>query len=268
MDAPGTSPWRRSSRPLVIAHRGQSAEVPANTLESFARAIDLGAEVIEADVQMSRDDRLVMLHGRLGESTDASGVAADLTWDELRRLDAGAHFGPAFAGLQVPSLEEVLDLARDRHVPVCIDVKGATPSDASATAMAVAELIRSRAGTDRTLVNCFHYEAFGAARRILPEIDVVPDVTSEVSTDPTATVALARALGAPITMHDAALPAATVAALHAAGVAVWVWDVTDDESIARSVSQGVDGILGKDVAAVVKVLDRLCPPVDATPAET
>ena len=66
-------------------------------------------------------------------------------------------------------------------------------------------------------------------------------------------------------MHDAALPGSTVAALHEAGVAVWVWDVTDDESIARSVSHGVDGILGKDVAAVVKVLDRLCPPVDATP---
>ena len=63
-------------------------------------------------------------------------------------------------------------------------------------------------------------------------------------------------------------PEPTVAALHEAGVAVWVWDVTDDESIARSVSQGVDGILGKDVAAVVKVLDRLCPRVDATPAET
>ncbi len=67
MDNTGTNPWRRSSRPIVIAHRGQSSEVPANTLASFARAIDLGAEVIEADVQMSRDDRLVMLHGRLEE---------------------------------------------------------------------------------------------------------------------------------------------------------------------------------------------------------
>ena len=52
-----------------------------------------------------------------------------------------------FAGLRIPSLEAVLDLADDRHVPVCIDVKGATPSDAAATAVAVAELIRSRAGS-------------------------------------------------------------------------------------------------------------------------
>lgn len=67
-------------------------------------------------------------------------------------------------------------------------------------------------------------------------------------------------------MHEAALPASTVSELHRADVAVWVWGVTDEESIARSVSQGVDGILGKDVAALVSVLDRLCPRVDPTSA--
>ncbi len=268
MNDPAINPWRRSSRPLVIAHRGQSAHVPENTLDSFARAIDLGAELIEGDVQMSRDGRLAMMHGNLEQSTNGSGTAAEFTWDQLQRLDAGAWFGPEFAGLRIPSLEAVLDLASDRHVPVCIDVKGATSSDATAAAVAVAELIRSRGDADRTLINCFHYEAFPAARRILPGIDVVPDVTSELSTDPVATVELARALGAPVTMHHAAMPPSTVSALQAAGVAVWVWGVTDEESIARSVSQGVDGILSKDVAAVVKVLDRLRPRVDPTPAST
>ena len=145
-------------------------------------------------------------------------------------------------------------------------MKGATSSDATAAAVAVAELIRSRADADRTLINCFHYEAFPAARGILPGIDVVPDVTSEMSADPIATVELARALGAPVTMHHADMPASTISALHKAGVAVWVWGVTGEDSIARSVSQGVDGILGQDVAAVVKVLDRLCPRVDPSPA--
>ena len=67
-------------------------------------------------------------------------------------------------------------------------------------------------------------------------------------------------------MHEAVIPDATVSALHAAGFAVWVWaDVTNDESVARSVSQGVDGILGKDVATVVRVVDRLCPRLDSSP---
>jgi glycerophosphoryl diester phosphodiesterase len=80
-----------------------------------------------------------------------------------------------------------------------------------------------------------------------------------MSADPVATVELAMALGAQVTMHHADVPGATVAALHEAGVAVWVWGVTDDGSIARSVDQGVDGILGDDVAAVVAVVDRLRP---------
>lgn len=268
VDGPETNPWRRNWRPLVIAHRGQSADVPENTLDSFTRAIDLGAELIEGDVQLSRDGRLAMMHGTLEQSTNGSGYAGDFTWDQLQQLDAGGSFGPEFAGLRIPSLESVLDLARDRDVPVCIDVKGATAGEAAATATAVTELVRSRAEAHRALINCFHYDAFAAVRRILPGIDVVPDITSEMSADPDATVELARSLRASITMHHADMPASTVSSLQAAGFAVWVWGVTDEESIARSVSQGVDGILSQDVTPVVNVLDRLRPRVDPTPAET
>ena len=92
-----------AARPLVIAHRGQSAQGPENTLDSFARAIDLGAEVIEGDVQMSRDGRLAMMHGTLENRQTEAGYAGDLTWDQLQRLDAGASFGPEFAGLRIPA---------------------------------------------------------------------------------------------------------------------------------------------------------------------
>lgn len=267
MDGPETNPWRRTSRPLVIAHRGQSADVPENTLASFARAVDLGAELIEADVQSSRDGHLAMMHGTLEQTTNGYGYTRDFTWEELQRLDAGSWLGPGFAGLRIPGLGSVLDLARDRDVPVCIDVKGATASDAISTATAVAELIRSRAETHRTLINSFHYDALAAARRILPGIDVVPDITSELSEDPDATVELARAVGASITMHHAALPTATVSALHDAGFAVWVWSATDEEAINRAVGQGVDGILSQDVPPLVQVLDRLRPRADPIPAE-
>jgi len=268
VDGPETNPWRRRWRPLAIAHRGQSADVPENTLDSFNRAVDLGAELIEGDVQSSRDGHLAMMHGTLEQSTNGKGYAGDFTWEELQRLDAGAWLGRSFEGLRIPSLESVLDLARDRDVPVCIDVKGATASDAIATTTAVTELVRSRAEAHRTLINCFHYDAFAAARRILPGIDVVPDITSELSEDPDATVELAQSLGASITMHHASMPTATVSSLQAAGFAVWVWGVTDEESITRSVAQGVDGILSQDLAPLLNVLDRLRPRFDPAPAET
>jgi glycerophosphoryl diester phosphodiesterase len=56
------NPWLRAERPLVIAHRGHSIEVPENTLEAYRRAIELGAEMIECDVNMTRDGELVMIH--------------------------------------------------------------------------------------------------------------------------------------------------------------------------------------------------------------
>jgi glycerophosphoryl diester phosphodiesterase len=253
------NPWRRSGRPLVVAHRGDSAHVPENTLDSFARAVELGAEMIEGDVQLSRDGRMAMMHGTLEQSTDGIGYAGDFTWEELQRLDAGSFLGAGFAGLRIPSLEAVLDLADDLGVPVCVDVKGATPAAATAAAVAVAQLVRSRGAEDRTVLNCFDYEAFPAARQILPGIVVVPDIAVDMSPDATATVQVARSLGAPIAMLRDDAPATTVSALHEAGVAVWVWGVTDEASITRSVSQGVDGILGKDVRALVEVLDRLRP---------
>jgi glycerophosphoryl diester phosphodiesterase len=263
VDSREINPWRRQGwRPLVAAHRGQSAQVPENTLDSFARAIELGAEMIECDVQLSNDGRLVMMHGTLEQSTNGSGHARDFSWDELQRLDAGGFFGPEFAGLRIPSLESVLELASDKGVPVCVDIKAATATDAIDTVRAVAELVGSRAVEDRTVLNSFHYDALRAARRVLPGIVVVPDVTPEVSEDPIAAVQLARSLEALITMHHHDIPTATVSALHDAGVAVWVWGVTDEASIARSVSQGVDAILSQDVAAVVEVLDRLRPLAD------
>jgi glycerophosphoryl diester phosphodiesterase len=263
VDGPETNPWRRAWRPLVIAHRGQSAEVPENTLSSFTRAVELGAEIVEGDVQRSRDGRLVMMHGTLEQSTNGNGVAGDFSWDELQGLDAGGWLGPAFAGLRIPSLEAVLDLAGDLGVQVCIDVKGATPDEAAATAVAVAELVRGRGrgATERMLLNSFHYAAFEAARHVLPDLEAIPDITAETSEDPGATVALARSLGARITMHHADMPGSTVAALHDAGIAVWVWSATGEAKLARSISDGVDGILGQDVGAVLDVVDRLRPGV-------
>lgn len=259
MDVVEMNPWRRS-RPLAVAHRGQSASVPDNTLESFARAIELGAEMIEGDVQMSRDGHLAMMHdATIERTTNGTGRVADLRWDELQRLDASGQFGAEFPGLRIPSLDAVLELADSKRVPVCVDVKAGSTVEAIATATAVADLIRRRAAADRVVLNSFHYDAFAAAKRVLPELQVVPDISSEVSDDPPATVRLARSLAALITMNHADLPTETVALLHDAGVAVWVWGVTGEASVARSVEQGVDGILGQDISTIVKVLDRLCP---------
>ncbi len=82
-------------KPLVIAHRGFSAAAPENTLAAFRKAADAGADGIELDVHVSKDDRLVVCHDeKLDRTTDGRGLIAEHTWEELSRLDAGRRFEP------------------------------------------------------------------------------------------------------------------------------------------------------------------------------
>jgi len=95
-------------RPLVIAHRGESATAPEQTLVAFELAAELGADMIEADVRRTPDGRLVLLHDALlDRTTDGRGPLSALSFDELRQLDAGSWFSPRFAGERIPLLDEL-----------------------------------------------------------------------------------------------------------------------------------------------------------------
>ena len=115
-------------KPLVIAHRGDSAAAPENTLAAFTAAIDAGADGIELDVHPTRDGALAVHHDYyLDRTTDGAGLVSDHTLAELRALDAGAWFDERFVGERIPTLEEVLSLAAGR-VRLEIELKGATLS--------------------------------------------------------------------------------------------------------------------------------------------
>ncbi len=114
---------------LVIGHRGAAAHAPENTLASFRKALELGADMIELDVHLSSDGELVVIHDdTLERTTDGSGPVSSRTLAELRELDAGG-------GETVPALKEVIELVGGR-CGVDIELKG--PGTAGPTA----ELLR------------------------------------------------------------------------------------------------------------------------------
>ena len=121
----GTAWGASPDRPTPIAHRGLLRDAPENTLAAFGACIDLGLG-FELDVRRTRDGTLVVLHDEsVDRTTDGTGRVADLTLAQVRRLDAGRWFDPAFAGQRVPALDEVFALLRDRKpaVPVAVDLK-------------------------------------------------------------------------------------------------------------------------------------------------
>src|SRR5438552_15029317 len=110
-------------RMLLAGHRGNPDECPENTLASFNSAIELGVDLIECDVHRPEDGGLPVIHDHLlDRTTNGSGLVRDHTMAELKRFDAGRWKDPRFKGERIPSLDEVLAVAKGQ-VGVTIEIK-------------------------------------------------------------------------------------------------------------------------------------------------
>ena len=98
--------------PWIIGHRGYPYKYPENTLAAFQAAVAAGVAMIELDVMLSRDRKLVVIHDdTLERTTNGHGAVRNYTLEELKKLDAGSWFDARFADQRLPELSEVLDLA-------------------------------------------------------------------------------------------------------------------------------------------------------------
>src|SRR2546421_7124755 len=121
--AKGLAAKLRSGRILLGGHRGNADEYPENTLASFRSAIELGVDLIECDVHRSEDGGLPVIHDHLlDRTTSGSGLVRDHTMAELKRFDAGSWKDARHKDERIPSIEEVLALAKG-NVGVAIEIK-------------------------------------------------------------------------------------------------------------------------------------------------
>jgi len=158
-------------RPLSFAHRGASREAPQNTLAAFLRAADLGADGVELDVQLSKDGELVVIHDFcLEATTDGSGPVRAWTLAELKKLDAGSWFAPAFAGQRIPSLQEVMEAVGQRLL-LNIELKTTGLRD-DGLAAAVARAIEENRLLERVVVSSFNPVAVWRIKKLNPAIPV------------------------------------------------------------------------------------------------
>ena len=109
---------------LNIAHRGFSGMYPENTMLAFREAMKAGCHGIETDVQMSMDGVLVICHDELLDRTsNGTGLLKDYTYDELLNFDFGIKFSPEFQGEKIPTLEELLQFAKENHIFLNLELK-------------------------------------------------------------------------------------------------------------------------------------------------
>ena len=136
--------WEGRFPVMVVAHRGFSGAAPENTLAAFRMAIEAGSDMIELDVHLSKDGKVVVIHDETQErTTNGQGRVADRPLKEIKGLDAGSWFSPPFAGERIPTLQEVLSLAQGK-VPVNIEIKNPTHGKYDITELAEKALLEVR----------------------------------------------------------------------------------------------------------------------------
>ena len=154
--------------PVVTAHRGYSAAAPENTLPAFQLAIDQGCEWAELDVQMTKDGVVMVTHDTsLRRCTGRNENIYDLTYNEVRKLDAGRWFGQKYTGAKVPTLEEVLDLCKGK-IQLNIEIKpnAATPELEAETI----RIIREKGFAQDCTITSQSYETLCKVKELAPEI--------------------------------------------------------------------------------------------------
>jgi glycerophosphoryl diester phosphodiesterase len=174
----------------VGGHRGASAAAPENTYAAFDAAIAEGAAYTETDVQVSSDGRLVLVHDpTLDRTTNGRGPVSDLTFAELRALDAGSWFDGRFVSERIPELTEFLGWIEDRApFGAAIELK------ARGVAARVAELAWASASREHLAIYAFEDDEIRAVKAVRPDLPCV--LLLHMSDDPGAVLRRIEACGA------------------------------------------------------------------------
>ena len=230
--------------PLILAHRGASADAPENTLAAFRLAQLQGADGIELDVTLTADGAVVVIHDdTLDRTTSGQGPVSCLTLAEIQAFEAGypARFGGRFAGQHVPTLFEVFEAGGERAV-LNIELKH-DRSSGRQLARRVVEVIHAHGCQQRVLLSSFQFSSLGRVKAIDPKLPV-----ALLYMTPAFGPRLASCLAGRLP-HEAHHPAAhglsasDINWCHQQGLRVNAWTVDEETELRRLALAGVDGLI-------------------------
>jgi glycerophosphoryl diester phosphodiesterase len=241
------------SPPWIIAHRGYPYKYPENTLAGFQAAVTAGVAMIELDVMLSRDRKLVVIHDdTLERTTNGHGAVRNYPLEELKKLDAGSWFDARFADQHLPELSEVLDLAGGR-TRVNIEIKAHAyehrhPPDA--IEQQVVAMVKHRKMQDSVLISSFEIDFLVqiASMENPPAIALIsPTPASKRIVDICAHLKV-------FSWHPdhKIVTRRQVDMMHAAGLKVFPYNVDTFEDYAGMIDMTVDGVITDDPVAAAQ----------------
>jgi glycerophosphoryl diester phosphodiesterase len=218
----------------ITGHRGSKVRAPENTLSALRQAIAEGADYAEIDVQTTADGVVVLLH-----DADLMRVALlnrrlrDINYPELKHIDVGSWFAPEFSSERIPTLEEVVDVARGR-IKLNIELKF-TWADPT-LAEKVGNIIRQKGFSSDCVVSSFNFQALTEIKQSFAELTTGFIVFQVAGNLPRMEVDF-------LSISAARATARLVRQLHRNERAVHVWTVNDLHNVISMVEMGVDNII-------------------------
>lgn len=240
----------RTGRPLVVAHRGGSADAPENTLVAFRTAIAHGATAAECDVHLSADGVVVVIHDpTLDRTTNGAGPVAAKTLAELRTLDAGAWMSPSFASERIPELRELLALAAGR-LTLLVELKAGDGLEERVTTLLASER------RDDVVLTSFDPERLARAKTLLPTVPTILLGRHRGPGPPVLVETAVQLEAAAVGVEQEGVDPPFVEAAHRAGLGVFAWTVNDADAARRLAALGVDGLITDQPDRIAAALDR------------
>lgn len=239
--------WRQNraeeEKTAVIAHRAGAAEAPENTIAALERAIAAGADMAEVDIQMTADGVLIAVHDdNLVRTTGLDQNVAEVDFETVCRLDAGAWCADTFVGEKIPTLEQLLSVSKGR-IGLMLEVK------CSGEETAVVKLIKQvqESGMEeQCALACTELDVLQKSKELEPDLD---------------TVYIGQALPWNLevlnyvdgySIQEDALNGEMVERVHNSGKRIYVWTVNTPEEICRMAALGVDGTVTDDPALAIE----------------
>jgi glycerophosphoryl diester phosphodiesterase len=234
------------SPPYIFAHRGYSDRYPENTMVAFQAAIRWGARLVELDVRLSKDGKVVVIHDASVErTTDGHGPVGDHTLEELKQLDAGSWFDSRFSGERIPTLEEVLRQIAGRGC-INIEIKTSLANGAYTGALerAVIETVRRTNAGEMVLVSSFDVTVLRNIRAIDHKVRVALIANAFEADDIISNCIRLRAYSFHPNLDDAERK--KIERIKAAGVFVFPFNIQTPSDMQKAIRLGVDGYFVND----------------------
>lgn len=223
----------------VIAHRGYSFKAPENSISSVKSAIDAGADIVEIDVQETKDGEIVLAHDKtLKRLTGINKSLNELTYNELDAIDIGNSFSKDFSGEKIPKLEEIINITKGK-VKLLIELKS-YDNNWDSLSEKVVKLIERYNLEDSCLIHSLNYDSIKKVKSLNANIKVgyivyaaLGDLNSMDNVDF-------------YSLEQSIITDKIVRNLHLKNKKVYVWTLNEEEDIYNVMNYNIDGLITDD----------------------